>query len=1190
MSDSEASNTTSHQVLESDEDIVFESISLNFQDSLLFDSGLDLSSHFTSQTFKQIHSHSGQEILSPRLWDLPDVFRKKLISYSTLYLADVQRLNRMSDSIRYNFSNGTQISCQEILRHRFQRKVPLDYLPNGKDQVQPFERWPLLQEDKKLFVSAGAGELEVIMQNLLIKLMTAHRNSKVKLFLQSSNSGPSQIPIQKIEFEKSADLAWRMQLTENPDLKAEFQLIHTQNKSIQIFDSFAFLPDEQTLLIHPFKLEHQLIKSTLASFSPEIIRTSQTHFRLELTGELQAKAVLNHLRSRAIPVIVEGKCFEIEENRTHTQVNLNEVGLWELNHQMEIPGLKPMELSQWTSSTQYLLESLELGLPWILNLEVKDLTARLGIKREWDLRLLKHLGLLHYVFFETLNLYFTGEISDGKVIRQEELVSQTKEKIRLLLIATNAESTVRDMKFEELCSSSLLVALQKFSDRVLSLVNAEEVFLREVGEIRCQGLVKRELRLVFELMKHNISRFGLEDFKKPKFSFLKSLTFQNEEIKGPYRVLRTMPPELGFATGFFQNLIPFGFQIYLKGQKIEELGDDEFSFEMNLVTDQPNQNFNWFELNPTFFLKGEQVTLDTFLHSGKGGVIEFKGKYYLIPKKQIPSVKRLEHFWERLQKGTSDKKRSAQTGYYQLPRHQTLELLALRATGVKIRGDEQWIRTCQFYDQLGSMDFEIEGSDSLKKWLKPYQLLGVKWLLSLYELRMGALLADDMGLGKTLQTLSFLDILKTKSELKKVMIVVPSSLIYNWQSEIAKFTPSLPVALFSSRDKEKLGPLLESKSDVVLIVTYGLLMEHADYLNQYRWNVAIFDEAQNLKNVATKRTNMARTLKADFKVALTGTPMENHYGEFYSILDILVPGSLGSLEDFRKQYVNPEILLKGDLDYLKLKVKPLMLRRTKKEILSQLPEKQESKVSIAFEERQKEIYRDIALSYNNSIKTSLEVETEGSLQLQMLTALLRLRQACSDPAALPNVKYERIPPKLETLLDSLEEITASGESALVFTQFLKTLERTVNVLKEKGISVFALHGGVSTVQRQKVLADFQNSPKGSVLVMTLKTGGVGLNLTKASYVFHLEPWWNPSVENQATDRAHRLGQTKAVQVFRYIMHESLEEKIELLKEQKGRKFQALFSDTEGEFDPNNAKSGGLTKEDFDYLIGLRSTQ
>ena len=148
MSDSEASNTTSHQVLESDEDIVFESISLNFQDSLLFDSGLDLSSHFTSQTFKQIHSHSGQEILSPRLWDLPDVFRKKLISYSTLYLADVQRLNRMSDSIRYNFSNGTQISCQEILRHRFQRKVPLDYLPNGKDQVQPFERWPLLQEDK----------------------------------------------------------------------------------------------------------------------------------------------------------------------------------------------------------------------------------------------------------------------------------------------------------------------------------------------------------------------------------------------------------------------------------------------------------------------------------------------------------------------------------------------------------------------------------------------------------------------------------------------------------------------------------------------------------------------------------------------------------------------------------------------------------------------------------------------------------------------------------------------------------------------------------------------------------------------------------------------------------------------------------------------------------------------------------
>ncbi|HRO67022.1 MAG TPA: C-terminal helicase domain-containing protein, partial [Pseudobdellovibrionaceae bacterium] len=194
--------------------------------------------------------------------------------------------------------------------------------------------------------------------------------------------------------------------------------------------------------------------------------------------------------------------------------------------------------------------------------------------------------------------------------------------------------------------------------------------------------------------------------------------------------------------------------------------------------------------------------------------------------------------------------------------------------------------------------------------------------------------------------------------------------------------------------------------------------------------------------------------------------------------------------------------------------------------------------------------------------------------------------ACSDPAALPNIKYEKVPPKLETLADSMTEIIESGESALVFTQFLQTLEHTARILRRAKIPVFTLHGGVPTKQRQKILADFHAVAGGAVLLMTLKTGGVGLNLTKASYVFHLEPWWNPSVENQATDRAHRLGQNKAVQVFRYIMHESLEEKIELLKDRKDRKLQTLFTTTEKDLEIGTG-SGALSKADFDLLIGLK---
>ncbi len=314
--------------------------------------------------------------------------------------------------------------------------------------------------------------------------------------------------------------------------------------------------------------------------------------------------------------------------------------------------------------------------------------------------------------------------------------------------------------------------------------------------------------------------------------------------------------------------------------------------------------------------------------------------------------------------------------------------------------------------------------------------------------------------------------------------------------------------------------------------------------------------------------------------------MENHYGEFYSLVDLLVPGSLGRIDEFRREFVNTETITREQMDDLKLKIKPLLMRRTKKEILDQLPDKQETKVSIAFEEKQKEIYRDIALSYNQRVKETMVSQGPASVQLQMLTALLRLRQACSDPASLPNVKYNKVPPKLETLLDSLQEIVESGESALVFTQFLQTLEHTAEILKKANIPVFVLHGGIPTKQRQTLLADFNNTKGGAVLVMTLKTGGVGLNLTKASYVFHLEPWWNPSVENQATDRAHRLGQSKAVQVFRYIMHESLEEKIELLKDRKDVKFQSLFSSTEKDVDVGAAGSA-LSKEDFDILLGLK---
>ena len=619
---------------------------------------------------------------------------------------------------------------------------------------------------------------------------------------------------------------------------------------------------------------------------------------------------------------------------------------------------------------------------------------------------------------------------------------------------------------------------------------------------------------------------------------------------------------------------------------LTELKEDEFHVDFVVLSDDTTKNYNWFELNPKFFLLGQEVDSSHLLGLGSGGVIEYEGKLYLVPKKQMPSLRRLENFWHKLQNGKKDHVRKKGDGVYQLPRSQTLELLALRASGVSIRGDHEWKQLCEFYDNLGKSNRALQLPKSNKAILKPYQVSGIQWLQDLYNLRLGALLADDMGLGKTLQTLSFLDDLRSRDEMGPVLIVVPSSLIFNWQDEIQKFTPELKLHIFSAQDIEKISKLLAHNTQTVVITTYGMLAEHEAYFSQYKFNIVIFDEAQNLKNLSTKRTSSARAVTGNFKICLTGTPMENHYGEFYSLIDLLVPGSLGELADFRKHFVNTELIPREKMDDLKLKIKPLLLRRTKKEIIDQLPEKVETKVSIAFEERQKEIYRDIALSYNERVKETMALAGVASVQLQMLTAILRLRQACSDPAALPNVRYDKVPPKIETLLESIKELVESGESALVFTQFIQTLEHTAQILRQNNIPVFVLHGKVPTKQRRAILSEFSKLASGAVLIMTLKTGGVGLNLTKASYVFHLEPWWNPSVENQATDRAHRLGQNKAVQVFKYIMHESLEEKIELLKERKDKKFKSLFATTE-QVSEIDAVSTALSKEDFDLLLGIK---
>lgn len=1181
-----------------DTEIRLDSISLFLEDQPLL-KGAPLTEllnlNFEKYRFQEVTKE--MELLAPSLWNMPEVFRKKLTAYSDFYFSEVNEQTRLASLLRYNFSNGFQISAKDILRHPLHKSIAKDLLPQPKGVSSAFDRWPLTQQKEHLFLSQNLREVEEIVQNLLGQILKALRQKKIEVYLQTKQSPDRALPILDVEFDIGQELDWRVEFKEGEILEGEFKLISNRKKPYAFFDSFALEPSEGSLLVHPWLMEwkglEQVMKG-LAADRAEFNLARGEMPRLRTQGELEAKSIIKYLRTRSIPPKITGESKTLEGAKSATDIQMEESGAFYIQHRARIMGQKDLVRRGWTPRSVLYLKTLSEGLPFLMNTEARDVATRSRRSREWDLKLLKHLGVLQYIVLETLSYHYEGQLTDGRIVEERDIFSFISDKVQALLIAGAGVILARDMTLKELCSSSVLNLFQDFVSKTLVTLKADESFYTEHGEVVLEGVVEREFRLIYEMLKSLALNSGGELFKKSRTSFL-SRTWTGDLEKDPF-----------LETGLFhfvkgnkeesriqetleaiQDLVPRGFNIFFKGQALQELSDEDFIVDFALQSDGAGKDFNWFELNPRFFLRGQEIDPQAMGSFGSGGVIEYEGRLYMVPRKQMPSLRRLENFWLKLQKGKKEStQKKGQEKIYQLPRHQTLELLALRASGYGIRGDLEWKKLCDFYDNLGQKESELSVPESVKAHLKPYQTRGVQWLHDLYNLKLGALLADDMGLGKTLQTLTFLEGLREKDELGQVLIIVPSSLIFNWQSEVDKFTPKLPFTVFSSKDIQRVGKRLEVKEQLVVITTYGLLMEHEAFLSQYKWRVLIFDEAQNLKNITTKRTSAARSLNAQFKICLTGTPMENHYGEFYSLVDILVPGSLGKIEDFRRQFVNTEIITRDQIEDLKLKIKPLLMRRTKKEILDQLPEKQETKVDIAFEERQMEIYRDIALSYNQTVQDTILSQGEAKVQLQMLTALLRLRQACSDPGALPNIKYDKVPPKLEALKDSLQEIVESGESALVFTQFIQTLEHTAKILKQCNIPVFVLHGGVPTKQRQKILSDFNNIEKGAVLVMTLKTGGVGLNLTKASYVFHLEPWWNPSVENQATDRAHRLGQNKAVQVFRYIMHESLEEKIELLKNRKDKKFQSLFSTTEKDVDMGPGTSA-LSKDDFDILLGLK---
>lgn len=450
---------------------------------------------------------------------------------------------------------------------------------------------------------------------------------------------------------------------------------------------------------------------------------------------------------------------------------------------------------------------------------------------------------------------------------------------------------------------------------------------------------------------------------------------------------------------------------------------------------------------------------------------------------------------------------------------------------------------------------------SLHATLRPYQVEGYSWLVFLRRFGLGGCLADDMGLGKTVQWISYLLYMK-ENEKSSVpsLLICPTSVLGNWQKELHRFAPALKVYVHygSKRKKgDEFQPALEG-IDVVL-TTYTLSHLDGDELQAVEWNAIGLDEAQNIKNAYTKQASAARQLKGCHRIAMTGTPIENRLTELWSIFDFINPGYLGSLRDFTRRFVSP-IEKEQDKDLIEQVqrlIRPFLLRRVKTDpsIQLNLPDKLESKEYLALTPEQASLYEAVLQDLFTKLETASPMERRGMI----LASLTKLKQVCNHPHLLIKAADEQrmnLSPKMERLLEMVDELRQEGEKCLIFTQYVEMGQMLKQVLEEHFHEMVPfLHGGVPKEKRDEMIQRFQeehqpNRETANFFILSLKAGGIGLNLTAANHVFHIDRWWNPAVESQATDRAYRIGQTRRVQVHKFITLGTLEEKIDDMMERK----------------------------------------
>ena len=573
-----------------------------------------------------------------------------------------------------------------------------------------------------------------------------------------------------------------------------------------------------------------------------------------------------------------------------------------------------------------------------------------------------------------------------------------------------------------------------------------------------------------------------------------------------------------------------------------------------------SSGIDFLEGSATMNIDGEEMSLRSFLQQYN------KQKYVTLSDGQRGLVdehyvKRLERIFRKVEKGDKVK-----VSFFDLPEIENL--LAEKLEGQTFKHYREFY---EGFNQLASKRLSTTG---VKAKLRNYQKEGVKWINYLYDNNFGGCLADDMGLGKTLQTITMLTKVykRPTPNPSPTLIIMPRPLLFNWQDELQKFAPQLTYYIYYGQQRN----LKEAMKQQLILTTYALVRNDIEQFREQKFHYIILDESQNIKNLQSQTTQAILLLNGQHRLALSGTPIENNLTELYSLYRFLNPAMLGSLDDFNKQYAGPiqHGADKEATEALRRKIFPFMLRRLKKDVLKELPDRTEQTLYVEMDDSHAKFYEERRQYYQMAIQQSIKSQGLEKSQMMMFQALSELRRIASVPESLSDGAIAS--PKIPLLCEQVEELVSSGHKVVIFFNFIAGIELVGERLTELGIDYTTMTG--STRDRRAVIERFQNDPGCRALLMTLKTGGVGLNLTVADTVYIFEPWWNKAAEEQAINRLHRIGQKAKVLSFALITRDTIEEKIRLLQQQKQDLADSLITG-------DAAITKRLTEEDIKYIFG-----